>query len=98
MKMYVLVRRDLTKSQQAVQACHAVAEYLKSYETEWANGTMIVKKVESERDLCDWILEVDKHVDDIGIFVEPDIGDEITAAAFVGCSKIDEIVRKLPLL
>jgi len=28
MKLYVLVRKDMSKGQQAVQACHAVAEHL----------------------------------------------------------------------
>jgi hypothetical protein len=28
-KLYVLVRRDLSPSQKVVQACHAVAEFLR---------------------------------------------------------------------
>lgn len=31
LKMYVFVNKNLTKSQKAVQACHAVAEYMHEF-------------------------------------------------------------------
>jgi peptidyl-tRNA hydrolase len=41
-KLYVLIRKDMSKSQQAVQAGHAVAEYLlKRPNTKWDNGTLV---------------------------------------------------------
>jgi hypothetical protein len=41
-KLYVLVRKDLPKNYQAVQAGHAVAEYLlKNPKTKWNNGTLV---------------------------------------------------------
>ena len=33
-KMYVLVRKDLSPSQQIVQSCHAVAEFVKEYNSD----------------------------------------------------------------
>ena len=54
-KLYVLVRKDLSKSQQAVQGGHAVAEYLLSGPlTAWSNGTLVYLGVRNETELKFW--------------------------------------------
>jgi hypothetical protein len=55
MKLYVIVRKDLYKSQQAVQAGHALAEYLlHGPPTAWHNGTLIYLGVSNENELKFW--------------------------------------------
>jgi len=54
MKLYVLVRKDLNKSQQAVQAGHALAEILLRYPPNihgWKNGTLIYLGTENMEEL-----------------------------------------------
>ena len=54
-KLYVLVRKDLSKSQQAVQAGHVVAEYLlRGPRTVWDNGTLVYLGVRNENELKFW--------------------------------------------
>ncbi len=54
-KLFVLVRKDLSRSQQAVQAGHAVAEYLlRGPSTFWENGTLVYLSVENETNLKLW--------------------------------------------
>jgi hypothetical protein len=49
------VRKDLSKSQQAVQAGHALAEYLlHGPSTAWQNGTLIYLGVKNENELKFW--------------------------------------------
>ena len=51
MKLYVLVRGDLSKSQQAVQAGHAIAEWCRQgYYSNW-DGVLIYLKVRDEKEL-----------------------------------------------
>lgn len=86
MKMYVLVRNDLSKSQQGVQGGHALAQFAIDWPErfgEWGNRTIVYLKadlgvVEEYRT---------KVVDGINLmsdFYEPDIGDQLTAIAVCG--------------
>lgn len=59
-KLYCLVRKDLSTSQQAVQAGHAVAELLLRGDINgWDNGTLIYLGVENEKALHDWMERLD---------------------------------------
>ena len=96
MKLYVLQRKDLPVSYQAVQAGHAVAEFLlRGPDTNWQNGTLVYLGVDSEDEINKWsdILTM-KNIPHT-VFREPDIGDQATSLAAV-CE--DKIFRKLKLL
>jgi hypothetical protein len=54
-KLFVLTRKDLSKSQQAIQAGHALAEYLlRGPVTFWENGTLVYLAVKDETNLRLW--------------------------------------------
>lgn len=81
-RLYVLTRKDLSKSQQAVQAGHAVAEYLLKYpSTKWDNGTLIYLGVQDENELIDWYKNIPSKRK--VYFKEPDRNNEMTAIAIV---------------
>ena len=81
-KLFVIVRRDLSTSQQAVQAGHAVARYLLTYsDTEWNNGTLIYLGVKNEEDILKWRFRLSLKNAPYVVFSEPDLNNEITAIA-----------------
>ena len=88
-KLYVVVNETLSPSQQAVQAGHAVAAFLKKYpNTQWDNGYLIYLK-DSPR-FKDVNMSTYGAVRDAfhqyADFKEPDLGDKITAYACFGPS------------
>jgi hypothetical protein len=90
MKMYVIVRSDISKSYQAAQGGHALAQMALDWpETfkEWNNRTIIYLKTSYE-DLQE--MASSTVLNDMGCvfsdFWEPDIGDELTAMAVCGVS------------
>lgn len=104
MKMYVLVRRDLTQSQQAVQSCHAVAEFMLHHGTEdtvrrWASDDrfMIILGVSDEAELKKWQAEMSRVGVTSKTFIEPDMGDQATAMA-IHPTADRRMFRKLSLL
>ena len=83
-KLYVMVRTDLSVSQQAVQAGHAVAEIiLRGQQGDWDNGTLVYLGANSEEDLEKQIFRLERKDIPFSIFREPDIGNQITAIAAV---------------
>jgi len=81
-KLYVLIRADLSKSQQAVQAGHAVAEWmLHDHAERWRNETLIYLSTRDEEELDRW----NERLDQIDIahvsFQEADLEHQTTAIA-----------------
>jgi len=95
-KLYVLVCKNLSNSQRAVQAGHVVAEFLlNGPKTSWSNGILVYLGVENEFELEKWIFKLNcKEIKWIG-FKEPDIGNQLTAIASEGN---DKVFKKLKLL
>ena len=80
--MFVIVRKDLTDSQRAVQGGHALAEFLlHGPSTNWSNGTLIYLGVKGLKQLHTLKRKFDNEHISYSMFVEPDMNNEITALA-----------------
>ena len=98
LKMYVLVRGDLSETYRCVQGGHALASYStigdpKLYKS-WGNQTLVYLKVSNEHFLALWRDRLRSKSIPFGAFYEPDLNDQLTAIA---CISTGEIFRKLPL-
>ena len=105
--MYVLVRKDLSSSYSAVQAGHALAQYIIDYpdnigirKDEWCNGTLIYLAVNDENELASWASTLFQLDIEYSEFVEPDIGDELTAITALDYPdrRLEELFKGLSLL
>ena len=96
-KVYVLVRGDLSRSQQAVQACHATSVLVNTLSLNWSHQTMVVLKVKDLTDLLIWRERIIANKQTIVQFDEPDLNDETTAIAAYG-PELDGMLAYLPLL
>lgn len=82
MKLFVIVRKDLSKSQQAVQAGHALAEHLlHGHFSRWNNGTLIYLGVKGLHQLETLKYKFEMENIDYTEFKEPDLNNETTAIA-----------------
>jgi hypothetical protein len=88
-KLYVLVRSDLPRKYQAVQAGHAVGEYLLHVPNpNWYNGTLIYLSVRDEKALQRWVEVLNSKGLKCVCFKEPDLDNEITALSVVSDGKL----------
>ena len=89
MKLYVLLREDLNPTYGAVQAGHAVTEFLlRGPRTEWNNGTLVYLGMKNEEELIAWGERLSIKGLEWAGFREPDIGNELTAIACVTDGKV----------
>jgi len=88
-KLYILLRKDLGRQYGAVQAGHAVAEFLLNHPTTtWRNGTLVYLSVPDEPALIRWKDQLDRRGIETSLFREPDLDDAFTALAAVDEGKI----------
>jgi len=85
MKLYVIVRNDLSRSQRTVQAIHASAEFLLKEDVyNWDNGTVVCLKVKDEEELLHIENKIKAMQRPYRTFREPDTGNDMTALALIG--------------
>ena len=83
-KFYVIVRKDLSHSQRAVQGGHAIQQYLLEHpNVEWNNGPLIFLGVYNEYQLKKWYDKLINKDIKCSHFLEPDIGYQMTALAAI---------------
>lgn len=91
MKLFVVIRKDLSPSQRIVQAGHAIAEYMMD-DPKWRNTTLVCLGSKN-LDLLKY--KLDMHDIRFVEFREPNLGNITTALA----SDVDcEFFRKLNLI
>lgn len=95
-KLFVLVRSDLKGSSPAVQAGHAVAQWMLEHPRTWENETLVYLNVGSMQDLQRWIDKIYYKDLDFATFKEPDLDNEVTAVACLTDKR--NIFNNLPLL
>ena len=96
MKLFVIVRKDLSISQRAVQAGHAVADYmLHSSFSRWNNETLIYLGVKGLHQLENLKRKFENEDIEYIEFREPDLNNEVTAIA---TDKPNKFVERLNLL
>ena len=80
--MYILVRKDLSARQQAVQSCHAAIESARNFITPGEeHPSTIICHIKSEDKLLMCAEELKEKGIDFQMFREPDIGNQATALA-----------------
>ena len=94
-KLFVLVRTDLPSNYRAVQAGHAVAEFVLNRPNSWSNEILIYLGVKGLFQLEVIKYRFLKEGIDFIEFKEPDLNNEITALATISENKI---TQKLNLL
>lgn len=99
MKIFVLVDRQLSKSQQTVQVGHALLCFSSDWQPpkgdDWAKKSLVILAVNGEEELREWFDKLDAPLK--SDFLEPYWNDRMTAFAAYG-PNVEEQVKGLYLI
>lgn len=94
----MLVDSSLSRSQQTVQACHAVIEFALKYGPEWKHQSLVVLRMKNADEIDEWYLALNTiHKDKCRsvAFFESHWDNRLTAIAVHGG---DDLFTDIPLL
>lgn len=94
-RLYVLSRKDIGVSQQAVQSGHAVAQFMLEHPDQWKNSYLILLEVKNINELEKYKYIFQEHNVPHASFREPDRENELTAIAGLNAQ---HLCRKLQLI
>lgn len=100
MKLYLVVRRDLSPGARAAQLCHALRAFVEAYpaeDQEWfrRSNTLVLLEADSEDHLDQLRSKAEESGVPCACFREPDLNDSLTAISISFGGK--RLVRELPL-
>ena len=101
-KLIVITRRDLSPGQQAVQSAHASIEFQHEHPEiakEWNTNSkyLIFLSVENEKELQRLLQKIQIRDLKYSVFLEPDIGNQMTAICLEPNEETRKITSNLPL-
>lgn len=101
-KLYVIVREDLNPSYQAVQAGHAAIQFQHDHSdiaNRWHRDSnyLVYLSAKDESHLFKLISKADNQDIKYSTFIEPDMGDQVTAIALEPCEAAKKLCSSLPL-
>lgn len=101
-KLYLITRRDIPPSYQAVQSCHALRQFTAEHpdtDAEWfaSSNYLALLSASDEVELMELIVKARANDVRWSAFHEPDVGGKITAIALEPGTKTTELCRHLPL-
>lgn len=96
-RLYVIVRSNISRSQQAIQAGHAVAKFVTAYPNAWPNRTLLYLRVADEASLMVYYERLKQVQDKIVLYSDPSWNNATSVGVF-GSPEVQEIVKDLSLI
>jgi len=97
-RLYVLVNNEYSLAYQGVQAGHALAQWLLEHPNQTWNNDFLIYLGVNEDQLKRWMFKLDVKKLDYSKFIEPDVGDKITAIAVQLPEEYANLFEKLNLM